>query len=78
MACNCKKKRDIEAKYGEPIEETWLDKAYKYAIRVLVFFILLCLSVILVPIIVVVAMYKLTFAKNPMITLPTFLGKLIK
>ena len=43
MACNCKKKKDIEAKYGEPIEETWLDKAYKYAIRVLVFFILLCL-----------------------------------
>lgn len=78
MACNCKKKRDIEAKYGEPIEETWFDKTYKYLAKILFFLMLLCLTIVLVPVVIVIAMYELAFSKNPSINLPKLIGKLVK
>ena len=78
MACNCKKKRDIEAKYGEPIEETWLDKLYTIGLKIVGFIIMLLIVMVLVPIVIVVAIYKMFFSKNKAIVLPKFLGKYLK
>ena len=78
MACNCKKKIAIETKYGEPIEQTWFDKIYTIGLKTIGFLIMLVIAIILVPIVIVVAIYKMFFSKNKAIVLPDFLGKYLK
>ncbi len=77
MACNCKRKRKFEEVNGIPINDTILAKAKIFGLKVLTFVTLLCLSVILVPIIVIVAMYKMAFTKDPTIVIPRLFGKVI-
>lgn len=78
MACNCKKKAAIESKYGEPIEQTWLDRLYTVGLKTVGFIIILLVAMVLVPIVLVVAIYKMFFSKNKAIVLPEFLGKYLR
>lgn len=78
MACNCKKKIEIETKYGEPMEQTWFSKMYVLGTKVVVFLIVLSIVIVLVPILIVVSIYKMFFSKNKAIVLPKFLSKYLR
>lgn len=78
MSCNCKRKIDIEEQFGEPMDENLFEKLSRFMKRITVFIIFLGLALILIPTIVIIAMYKLVFSKNPTISMPKFLGKYFK
>ena len=74
MACNCKKKMELEEKYGTLVGENILEKISRFSFKVLFAIIATCLAVVVVPTILAVAFYKMTFG-NGKIILPNFMGK---
>lgn len=74
MACNCKKKMELEEKYGTLVGENILEKISRLSFKVLFAIIAMCLVVVVVPITLVVAFYKMIFG-NGKIILPNFMGK---
>jgi len=77
MSCNCKKKIVLEDKYGENVEENFLNKASRFLVKGLIFLIFCVLAIVIIPIMVFMAIYQLTFGKGR-IVLPKFLGKYMK
>ena len=75
MGCNCKRKMEIEEKYGTPMSESLGEKIVRFAKRLFLFVFTVLASVIMVPIITIVAIYKLTISKNLEIVPPKFLRK---
>lgn len=61
MPCNCKQRNEIVEKYGTPEEETILGMFFRNFMKVILFMIILVLGVVLVPVIFVVAIYKMLF-----------------
>lgn len=78
MACNCKKAKKFEEKYGDKEYENALAKVTRYGWRVIMFTILVVLAIVVTPIMIFVAIYKIAFGKNNTIVLPKFLGKYLK
>lgn len=78
MPCNCKKKKEIEDKYGVPQDESILYKCYKMAFRIMIFLIFVSAFLLLLPVIFIVAIYKLVFSKNTTIVLPKIMGKYLE
>lgn len=75
MACNCKQRNEIVEKYGTPEEESILGIVYRNLLKVILFLIALVLGIILVPVIFVVAVYKMIFTtgEDRMIVLPNLI-----
>ena len=75
MACNCKKKKEIESKYGTPIAQSFFDKAYNLITKILYFIILASILLIAVPIVIVICAFKIVFDKDRKFVFPKFLMK---
>lgn len=78
MPCNCKKINQINETYGEPVEENYLSKFIRYCWKAIFFILTIILGIIITPIIVVVAIYKIIFKNSSLIILPKFLSKHIQ
>jgi spore maturation protein SpmA len=78
MGCNCKKKMVLEDKYGVKEEESLASKAKRYFWKCAIFLVFIAASFILIPTLVLMAIYQISFKRNPKIVLPKFLGKYMK
>lgn len=78
MACNCKRANEISEKYGEQLEDNIFTKIVRFFWKIIFFIIGVSLGLILSPIIVVIAIYKMFFSSNNTIVLPKFLSKYLK
>jgi len=78
MACNCKRKIDLEKKYGVRQTETILGKVRRFMLKILIFIFLMAMILVATPIMIVVVIYRIAFKGDTAIVLPKFLGKYIK
>ena len=78
MACNCKKSIKIEEKYGVKEEESLIVKINRWIFKLIVFVITLMLAIVATPIMILIVIYKLFFAKHKEIILPKKLQKFLK
>lgn len=78
MGCNCKKTRSFEEKHGVAEEETLLGKFNRRFIRTILFIIAIAFVIVLLPIIMFVAIYKICFGNDNRITLPKFMRKYLE
>ena len=78
MACNCKKKAEIEEKYGVEEEETLLGKIYRQIWKLIIVVIVVLLAVVISPIMMILVVYNIFFGKGKPITLPKKLRKYLK
>lgn len=74
MACNCKRAKKFEEKYGVQQEEGLLMSISRTIFKVLFFFVALLIGVVAVPYVIVYSVYAIFFGDNK-ITLPKFLRK---
>lgn len=77
MSCNCKRKLDIEGKYGVEEEETLYEKVMRFLFKILIFIILVLSLVVVVPIMMVIVLYTFVFAKDKTIILPKIFNKIL-
>ena len=78
MACNCKKKIELENKYGEDENEDLFTKTYRYTFKAMIFALVVLIALIVTPAIILVAIYKVIFKNNESIILPNFLSIYLK
>ena len=78
MGCNCKRGFEIQEKYGVKEKESFFDKIYKYGWKIIISFLFLVLSIVIAPIIIVMAMYQIVSGNDKPIVLPKQLGKYLK
>lgn len=78
MSCNCKKKIAIEEKHGILEGESILGKGLRYAWRGVIFLMLILIACIMIPILLLIIIFQLSFKKNPNIEVPRFLGKYMR
>ena len=74
MGCNCKRKIDLEKKFGVKQEENFLVKTTRYVFKILFFVIGLILAIIAIPYLIISSVFSIFFGKNR-IALPKFLRK---
>lgn len=70
MSCNCKNKIALEEQYGTPIEVGPIEKFFNFLLKVFVFLIVVFMTLVLTPIIFIVAIYKMFFGKDKGIMIP--------
>jgi len=75
MACSCKKINRFEDAFGVPEEESILGKSGRYFNKAILFLIALGLSIVIVPCVILVAIYKIVWGKDNRIILPKFISK---
>lgn len=75
MGCNCKKINKVTEKYGMDEEKSLLYKVAVSLYRIVLFLFALVMAVVITPVIVVVAMYKICFTDDRRIVLPKPLSK---
>ena len=78
MGCSCKRNLAFQKKYGVEEEESILRKAYRLFLRVILFIIAMVVGVIVAPVMIVVASYKMFFVKDKNIMIPKLLNKYLK
>ena len=78
MACNCKRKTEIEDTYGVKEEETILHKGYRYLMKVIMTVIAIGLAVVITPLMIFYVIFVILFRKDKVMTLPKWLGKYLK
>lgn len=78
MSCNCKRKLELESKYGVEESETLYEKGMRFLFKVSLFLILVASLVVVIPILMVVVFYTFVFAKDKTIILPKFFGKYLR
>ena len=78
MACNCKKRNEIEERYGVKEEESFIGKIYRQLWKVIFFVITIMLAIVITPIMILVIIYKIFFGKGKPIMLPKQLSKYLK
>jgi len=78
MACSCKKKVEIEDKYGVPANETILEKCFRYTYRCMLFAIAILIALVVTPTLVFIALYKMIFKNGEPIILPEFMSKYMR
>jgi len=77
MACNCKRAKAFEEKYGIPQEESVARKIIRRLYKVLFAVIAIVFAIVLTPCIMLMALYAMFFT-NGRIVLPKFLNKYLK
>ena len=75
MGCACKRKLDIESKYGKKIEETALGKVGRFSLRIFLYTITVLLAIVVIPIVLMVVIFNIFFRNNAGIVMPKFLSK---
>lgn len=78
MSCNCKRKIELENKYGEDEEMSILGKIMQKISRFLAILIFLICTILVTPIIILMMCYSVIFRKNNDIVLPKFMRKYMK
>jgi hypothetical protein len=78
MACNCKKTNEFQDKYGKPEEESAFQKSQRYIYKIMIFAVAVLLAIVVTPVIVMTAIYKMIFKNNESIVLPEFLSKYMR
>ena len=78
MGCNCKRKIELEDKYGEKEEEGLFTKLSRYALKAFAFALTIFSAIILTPIMIFVVIYKIFFAKKREIILPKAFRRFIR
>ena len=78
MACNCKKTNEFQDKYGKPEEESAFDKSQRYIYKIMIFAVAILIAMVVTPVIVMTAVYKMIFKNNESIVLPEFLSKYMR
>ena len=74
MGCNCKKARLLQ-QMAEREKEPILTKMFRYFMKIVMFLITIGLSIVIVPILFVVVVYKVIFGD---MTTPIVLPKFVK
>ena len=74
MACNCKRKIELEEKYGTKEELSLYDKIVGGLFKFVLMVLIAVIGIIICPILFVLSLYKVFFG-NKMIVLPKFLSK---
>ena len=73
MGCNCKRLSKFQDKYGQKEKESILTKGYRYTMKLMMFPIVLCIGIIVVPFVLIYLICKLFFGnKNKPFVLPDF------
>lgn len=78
MSCNCKRKIELEEKYGENEELSWVYQLKQKISRIFGIMLFIAMVVILTPIIICIIIYSVIFRKNNEVILPKFLRKYMK
>lgn len=78
MACNCKKKIEIEEKYGEPQEEGLLEVISRYIGRFIMVLIVACLSIFIFPLVLCVIFCQVLMGKEMQVSIPDFITRRLK
>ena len=77
MSCGCKRKIELENKYGIDEEETIFQKGFRVVMKVGFMLLSIILTLIIAPVFIMISFYKIFFGDNK-ITLPNFLGKYLR
>ena len=77
MSCGCKRKIEIEDKYGVDEEENIFQKSVRNILKILFMGLSILFTLIIAPVLVIISFYKIFFGNNK-IALPSFLGKYLK
>lgn len=75
MSCNCKRKIELEEKYGTEEEETIIEKITRILFKIGLFLILLMSLTVIVPIFLIKIFYMIIFTNNRTVWIPNFLKK---
>ena len=75
MSCNCKRKIELEEKYGTEEEETIIEKITRILFKIGLFLILFMSLVVIVPIFLIKIFYMIIFTNNSTVWIPDFLKK---
>lgn len=75
MSCNCKRKIELEEKYGTEEEETIIEKITRILFKIGLFLILFMSLVVIVPIFLIKIFYMIIFTNNRTVWIPDFLKK---
>ena len=75
MSCNCKRKIELEEKYGTEEEETIIEKITRILFKIGLFLILLMSLAVIVPIFLIKIFYMIIFTNNRTVWIPNFLKK---
>ena len=78
MACNCKRKAEIEDKYGVKENETVLHKGFRYLMKFVMSLIVIGLAVVITPLMILYVIFVILFKKDKVMILPKWLGKYLK
>lgn len=77
MGCNCKRKIEMEERYGTLVNEGFAKNAVRFFLRMFFMVFTIVASMVIIPIMIVISCYK-AFLGNGKITLPNFLGKYMR
>lgn len=75
MSCNCKRKIELEEKYGTEEEETIIEKITRILFKIGLFLILFMSLAVIVPIFLIKIFYMIIFTNNRTVWIPNFLKK---
>lgn len=78
MGCNCKKKIEIEEKYGEEESASLLSQAARKIATAFAMILFIVLAIALTPIIIILIIYAVVFRKDNNVILPKFMRKYMK
>ena len=78
MSCNCKRKIELEEKYGTEEEETIIEKITRILFKIGLFLILFMSLAFIVPIFLIKIFYMIIFTNNRTVWIPDFLKKHLK
>lgn len=77
MACNCKRKIELDKKYGTNEEMPFYKKAMSVVFKLVLMSALIVIGIVICPILFAFSLYK-AFWGNKVIVLPKFLAKYMK
>ena len=75
MSCNCKRKIELEEKYGTEEEETIIEKITRILFKIGLFLILFMSLTVIVPIFLIKIFYMIIFTNNRTVWIPNFFKK---
>ena len=75
MSCNCKRKIELEEKYGTEEEETIIEKITRILFKIGLFLILFMSLTVIVPIFLIKIFYMIIFNNNRTVWILNFLKK---
>ena len=71
MGCNCKRKIELEDKYGEKVEEGLLERLTRGIVRALLALTTVVFAIVITPFAIIYLLLKLFFSRDKGIMFPT-------